>query len=172
MDSKEEIIPYEKVFRALNKAGVDYLVCGGAAVIMLGFTRVTVDLDLIVNLDKDNLEKLYDALIKLGYRTNVPIKKIDFIAKEKLGQLGREKNMKVVSFNNPDNPFEVIDIGVNLLDIDRILKNKKYIKAEDLSIPIIFIDDLIKTKEKLARPKDLIDAENLKEIEKNEKRKK
>jgi hypothetical protein len=168
MKDKKESIPYEGVFRALNKAGVDYLVCGGAAVVMLGSPRMTIDLDLIVSLERTNLEKLYDVLTKLGYKTSMPIKRNDFIDKKSLARLGAEKNMKVVSFNNPKNPFEVIDIGVNLPGIDRILKNKKYIQVEDLVIPIIFIDDLIKMKENLARPKDLDDAENLKEIKKHE----
>ena len=171
MASKQEIIPYEEVFRALNKAKIDYLVCGGAAVVMLGFSRLTIDLDLVVELGKENLGKLYDVLARLGYKTGAPIKKSDFIDKEILKRLEVEKNMKVVSFYNSKDPFKVIDVGVNLPGIDKILKNKKNIKVDDLAIPTIFIEDLIKMKENLARPKDLIDAQNLKEIRKYEKQK-
>lgn len=172
MAKKQEIIPYEEVFRALNKAKIDYLVCGGAAVVMFGFSRLTIDLDLIVDLDQDNLEKLYDILVKLGYKTSAPIKKSDFSDKKILARLEETKNMKVVSFYNLNDPFKVVDIGVNLPGIDKILKNKKNIQVGDLSIPIIFLDDLIKMKEDLARPKDLIDAQNLREIKKYENRKK
>jgi len=52
MAKRREIIPYGEVYRALNKAKIDYLVCGGTAVVMLGFSRVTVDLDLIAGLEK------------------------------------------------------------------------------------------------------------------------
>jgi hypothetical protein len=172
MAKQQEIIPYEEVYRALNKAKINYLVCGGAAVVMFGFSRVTVDLDLIVSLEKENLEKLYSVLIKLGYKINIPIDKSDFIDKAKLKQLETEKNMKVVSFYHSNDPFKIIDIGVNLPNINLILNNKKYIKVDDLSIPTIFVDDLIKMKEALGRPKDLIDAQNLKEINKYEKQKK
>ena len=171
MAKGQEIIPYEEVFRALNAAKINYLVCGGAAVVMLGFSRLTIDLDLIVGLQKENLEKLYGVLAKLGYKTSAPIAKNDFCDKAKLQRLAEEKNMKVVSFYHPKDPFKVIDIGVNLPDIDQILKNKKNIQVDDLPIPTIFIKDLIKMKEDLARPKDLIDAQNLKEIQKYEKRK-
>lgn len=171
MEKGQEIIPYEEVFRVLNAAKINYLVCGGAAVVMLGFSRLTIDLDLIVGLQKENLEKLYGVLAKLGYKTNVPIAKNDFCDKAKLQRLAGEKNMKVVSFYHSSDPFKVIDIGVNLPDIDQILKNKKNIQVDDLPIPTIFIKDLIKMKEDLARPKDLIDAQNLKEIQKYEKRK-
>lgn len=171
--AQQEIIPYEEVFKALNKAKVDYVVCGGAAVVILGFTRLTVDLDLIVSLDKGNLNKLYDVLMQLGYKTRVPIKKDEFTQREILEKLGKEKNMKVMSFYNPKDAFKTVDIGVNLPYIPQILKRKKTIKAGNLNIPVIFIDDLIKMKAALARPKDLIDVENLKKIKQkqNEKRK-
>ncbi|MBU4298637.1 hypothetical protein KJ636_01185 [Patescibacteria group bacterium] len=167
---RQEIIPYEEVFRALNKASVNYLVCGGAAVVLFGFARLTIDLDLIVSLEKENLEKLYDVLIKLNYKPKTPIKKEEFIQKEKLAKLAKEKNMKVVSFYNLRDPFKVVDVGVNLPKIAEILKRKKHIRVKDLVIPIIPIDDLIKMKEDLARRQDLIDVENLKEIKKHEKR--
>lgn len=170
MDNQQDAIPYGEVFRELNKARINYAVCGGAAVVMLGFARLTMDLDLVVDLDKKNLEKLYDTLVKLGYKINIPLLKEDFINKDKLEQLEISKNMKVVSLYNTNDPFKVIDVGVNLPHIKEILKNKKNIEVGDLSIPTIFIDDLIKMKEELARPKDLIDAQNLKEIKKYEKR--
>ena len=52
--------------------------------------------------------------------------------------------MKVVSFYNLSNPFEIVDIGVNLPKNQEILKRKKYIKTGNLNIPAINIDDLIK----------------------------
>ena len=170
MNNKQETIPYEEVFRELNKAKIDYAVCGGAAVVLFGFARLTIDLDLIVGLEKKNLEKLYEVLIKLNYRLSIPIKKEDFVDKEKLQKLAAEKNMKMVSFHNSKDPFKVIDVGVNLPRIPEILKKKKNIKVKNLLIPIISIDNLIKMKEDLARPKDLIDVENLKRIKKYEKR--
>jgi hypothetical protein len=42
---------YEKVFKALNKARVKYVIAGGVAVVLHGFMRLTNDLDLIVLLD-------------------------------------------------------------------------------------------------------------------------
>lgn len=163
MAKKEEFL-YQEVFEALNKAKINYLVCGGAAVVMLGFSRLTIDLDLIVSLEKENLSKLYDTLLQLGYRTRIPIKKDEFIQREILARLAKEKNMKVVSFYDPMDNFKTIDIGVNLPNIEEILKRRKFIKAGNLNIPIIFIDDLIKMKKDLARPKDIIDVENLKKI--------
>ena len=172
MRKEQEEFLYEKELRALSSAKIDYVVCGGAAVVMFGFTRMTIDLDLIVSLEKDNLSKLYDTLLRLGYKTRVPVKKDEFIQKEILAKLAKEKNMKVLSFYDPKDSFKTIDVGVNLPNIDNILKRKKFIKAGNFNIPIIFIDDLIKMKEDLARPKDIIDAENLKKIKQKQNEKK
>lgn len=160
---------YQEIFEALNKAKINYLVCGGAAVVLFGSPRMTADLDLIVSLDKENLENLYDVLTKLGYALKIPIKKEDFVQKETLQRLAKEKNMKVVSFYNLKDPFEIIDIGVNLPGVSEILKNKKYIAVKNSDIPIISIDDLIKMKKAVARTKDLIDVESLEKIKKHEK---
>ena len=166
---KEEFL-YENEFKALNAAKIDYAVCGGLAVILYGYSRLTADLDLIVSLKKQNLMKLYDTLIGLNYRTQAPIKREVFVEREKLEKLAEEKNMKVVCFQNTEDPMKVIDIGVNLPKNQEILKSKKYIKIDGFSIPIISIDDLIKMKEGLARPRDLIDVENLKKIKKEKRR--
>ena len=140
-------------------------------VVLFGSPRLTADLDLIVSLEKENLENLYNVLTKLGYALKIPIKKDDFINKETLQRLAKEKNMKVISFYNLKDPFEVIDIGVNLPGIAEILKNKKNIRAKKSNIPIISIDDLIKMKKAVGRSQDLIDVENLENIKKHEKRK-
>jgi predicted nucleotidyltransferase len=169
MNNQEEI-PYYEVYQAFNNAGINYALCGGAAVILLGYARMSVDLDLIVELKEDNLEKVYNNLIKLDYQPNAPLTRADFCDIKKLKQLGIEKNMKVVSFYNTKDPFAVVDIGVNLPMIDEILANKKNVKVGGADIPMISIDDLIKMKENLARPKDLTDVVHLKEIKKNGKR--
>ena len=55
---------YEEIFRALERHGVRYLVIGGIAVNIYGFSRVTGDLDIIVSFEKGNLKKLVDLLLK------------------------------------------------------------------------------------------------------------
>lgn len=166
---KEEIL-YEEVFRAFNKTGIDYAVCGGLAVVLHGYIRFTADLDLIVGLGKNNLEKIYDVLERLDYKLRVPIKREEFIDKKIMDKLSVEKNMKVVSFFNLKDNFKIVDIGINLPDNEEILKRKQYIKIDGFSIPIISIDDLIKMKEEAGRSRDLTDVENLKEIKKEKRR--
>ena len=164
--AKEEKVLYQEIFTALNKSKVNYAVCGGFAVIFYGYTRLTMDLDLIVSLEKNNLEKIWNVLIGLNYKPQIPIKKEEFVDKDTLNNFSKEKEMKVVSFYNTKEHFKVVDIGVNLPNIEKILDKKNNEKINGLRVPIIRINDLIKMKEDLARPRDIVDVENLKKISK------
>ncbi len=58
----------EAIVRALNEAGVRYLIVGGMAVVAHGYLRFTADLDLILDLQEDNLRRAVAALAGQGYR--------------------------------------------------------------------------------------------------------
>lgn len=51
--------------RHLNEAGAKYVVIGGFAVILNGFTRTTGDIDLLVDSSLENVTRLKDALLYL-----------------------------------------------------------------------------------------------------------
>jgi hypothetical protein len=46
----------------LERAGVRYLVVGGVAVVLHGYLRTTLDLDLVIQLEPDNLDRALTAL--------------------------------------------------------------------------------------------------------------
>lgn len=57
---------YEKLLAALARADVRFLVVGGLAVAQAGFARFTEDIDLLVDADPANLERLLDTLAGVG----------------------------------------------------------------------------------------------------------
>lgn len=70
-------LDYEGLFTALNGAGIRYLLTGGVAVNFHGLPRMTYDVDLIVLLERDNLEKLTNLLAGLGYVPRLPVPATD-----------------------------------------------------------------------------------------------
>ena len=50
--------------RHLNEAGVNYVVIGGFAIILNGYTRTTGDVDLLVDSTIENVDRIKQALIK------------------------------------------------------------------------------------------------------------
>jgi hypothetical protein len=63
---------------ALNGAGVQFVVIGGVAVGAHGHIRATEDLDIVPDPDRDNLDRLGNALVALGARlASNPKREID-----------------------------------------------------------------------------------------------
>ncbi len=156
---------YEKVFRALNKARVKYLVAGGVAVNLYGIQRTTGDLDLIVLLEEPNLKLFVSAVRKLKLRPKIPVKLEDFIDPQLRKKWREEKNMLVFSLYDPKNPYFLLDIMIeSQIDFSKAFKQKEKVKLGALTIPVMSIGDLIKLKKKAGRPQDISDIYYLKQI--------
>jgi hypothetical protein len=54
-----KLASFEAIIRALNQAGVRYIVVGGLAVIAHGFGRTTYDVDLVIELNPSNIKRLF-----------------------------------------------------------------------------------------------------------------
>ena len=156
---------YGDVFKALNKAKVKYVVAGGVAVVLHGYKRLTEDLDLIVWLEEKNLDQLFNALVKIGYMPKVPVTKDQFKDKKERERWKKEKGMIVFSFCKKDPPFNLIDIFVDEpIRFDVVYKNRFMGKFNNISIPLVSIDHLIRLKEQAGRAVDLNDIAQLVEI--------
>ncbi len=57
---------FESVLAALAREGIRFLVVGGLAVVQAGYVRLTEDLDLLVQADRDNLAALLRVLAGVG----------------------------------------------------------------------------------------------------------
>lgn len=167
---------YEDVFLEFNNKKVRYLVVGGVAVNLYGVPRMTMDLDLMVEMSKNNLLNLIGVLENLGYKPKVPVRATDFVDPEKRIRWQKEKNMVVFTFTHSHLPYQQVDIFlVNPIDFEEAYSAKKVIIARDTKIPLLSIDHLISLKKELGREQDLSDVEALekiKEILKKGKRKK
>ena len=84
---------YEKIFKTLHSHGVEYLVVGGVALNLHGIPRMTADLDLFVELEKENLERFIDSTDELGCRPRLPVEKKDLLDEEMRNTWIREKNL-------------------------------------------------------------------------------
>ncbi|MBN2014938.1 MAG: hypothetical protein JW778_07145 [Candidatus Altiarchaeota archaeon] len=164
---------YEDVFRELNKRRVKYLVVGGVAIVLHGVVRLTVDLDLMVHLGRENLAKFIDVLGYLGYKPKAPVKASDLLNPEKRSEWRQKKNMMVFSFYNPKKPFEVVDVFIDEpIDFDKAYTERKVFKAKGIRIPVISLEGIKKLKEISGRTQDVADMKALNELEKikNEKK--
>lgn len=157
-----------KVFKALNQKKVRYLVVGGVASIFYGNPRFTMDLDLWVDPDENNLTRLVKAFNALHFKPRIPVKAEEFISLDNRKRWRKEKGMLAFTFLNPKNPLENVDILCEgPVAFEKAYRHKSIFKAERLSIPTISRDYLIIMKERAGREQDKQDVRILKSLRKN-----
>jgi predicted nucleotidyltransferase len=133
---------FNKIFAALNKNKVEYILIGGYAVVLHGLPRTTQDIDIFVNATEENIVKLRSALME-----TFNDKSIEEITLQELNKY------PVIRYGTPE--------GFNIDIITRLgeefkFKDLKYdtTKMENVKINFADIDTLIKLKEKTFREID------------------
>ena len=160
---------YEDVFRELDRRGVRYVVVGGVALVLHGAVRLTVDLDLMVNLERANLTEFVRVMEQLGYRPRVPVAASDFIEPNNRARWQREKGMKVFSFFHPSDHGKLVDVFVDEpISFDEVDAEKTVVEAAGLRIPVASIRHLKQLKSLAGRPQDLADIAALESLERME----
>ena len=155
----------QTILRALNDADVRYLIVGGVAVVAHGYVRFTQDLDVVIQLDRDNVLRAMNALTEIGYRPLAPVDASQF-ADERLRQQWKdEKGMIVFQMLNPDRESTRIDIFVTEpFPFAEEFETAKWHMWGELRAPVLRIEALIAMKEATNRPQDLADAALLRDI--------
>ncbi|MEO8712546.1 MAG: hypothetical protein ABI405_10505 [Parafilimonas sp.] len=133
---------------ALNKAHVEYILVGGYAVILHGYTRSTGDMDVWVNKTSDNYKKLKQAFQLFG----API----FSEEEFMGN-----NFDVWGIGKEPNRIEILNLLKGIIFNEAYPLCKIFIQ-NTIEIRYIHINHLIKAKEAAGRFKDKNDIEQLK----------
>ena len=166
---------YRDVFRELNKRGVEYLVVGGVAVVFHGVVRLTVDLDLLVDLKKENLEEFVAGMTSVGFKPRLPIKPDALLDADERKKWSKEKNMIVFTFYNPLKAYETVDVFIDdPIGFQKAYAKRKTYCVDGVDVPVISLEHLKKMKKKSGRKQDLADIEALKFLKEvsDEKRKK
>lgn len=153
----------EAIFRALNDAGVRYLVAGGLAVNAHGYLRFTKDADFVIQLVPDNIKRAFAALETLGYKPLVPITADQFADRSTREGWIRDKGMQVLQLWSDRHRETPIDIFVHEpFPFDEEFSNA-LVKPLYGSIEVRFVSipTLIRMKEAAGREQDKIDIEHL-----------
>ena len=155
---------YIEILQALSKANARYVLVGGLAVSYHGYARYTGDMDLWVEPERENVDRLYSALVDIGYPEEV----VDEIRKER-----NIDNPTPIKLNDDDNRLKIdlmTYIFYSELSWQDCYNNAEIMNLEQLDVPVVNIDHLIEMKENTRRIddslKDLVDAQELKKIKK------
>jgi hypothetical protein len=122
---------------------------GGQAEWLFGSPRATFDVDLCYRRTRENLKRLAAALRKLQPTLRNAPPDLPFQIDESSLALGCN-----FTFNTPFGPLDLLGYREPLGDYDAIVTNSSSMDIAGLALRIIDLDDLIRIKEHLQRPKD------------------
>ena len=158
-------LDFRKIFRELNDLGIDYLVVGGLAVNFHGVPRMTYDIDLMIFLQQDNINRLVTRLTEWGYRPKIPVNPHDLADETKRNSWIQDKHMKALNFSSESLPIGEIDFVIDSpIPYDTLKSRAISVELEGIIIPTISIHDLIELKLRAGRKQDLSDVEHLRVI--------
>jgi len=138
---------FVKLVSFLNKEKFEYIIIGGMAVSVLGEPRVTVDIDVDILLDKDDISKFLEKTKKAGFNVNKQ-RSIERAAKTSIFQIDYEDYH--------------VDFIIATIDLEKeAFRRKKAITVHGVKAFFPTPEDLILLKIVPGRQRDLIDAENV-----------
>ena len=143
---------FQDFLRALNEAEVKYVLVGGYSVIYHGFPRTTGDLDVFVEVSKENYHSLKIAFANFGLSV-FDMTEDNFLINSEI---------TVFSFGRPPVSIEILK-NISGLTFDEVYVNAIKTTIEEIPLRIIRLQDLIKNKRASGRAKDINDIENLNE---------
>lgn len=148
---KENIDTFIKI---ANKFGVRMIMVGGGAVNFHGYQRHSADVDFWIDTADENLEKLIKVFDEMGYQID------DFPDQVK----NREQNISV-KFSPVDLNLELItNFSVNK-SFEEVFDSSEIVTVDNgLTWRVLSLTDLISSKIKSSRPKDLLDIQELRRI--------
>ena len=162
-----EVRSIETIVRALNDAGVQYLIVGGLAVNVHGYERLTVDVDLVIGLQPKNIKRALHALQSVGYQMSIPATPEEFARPELRESWRKEKNMLVLRLWSDAHRRTPIDVFVyEPFDFEKEFARAKWEPvAGDIRAPVVSYETLLAMKSEAGRDKDLMDIRALRKLD-------
>ena len=149
----------ERICTALNEARVRYALVGGYAVALHGAPRGTIDIDVALRWNLDNLTRAEEALNGAGLVSRIPVSAVDVYRFR--NEYIENRNLVAWNFHNPDDPLEQVDI---IIAYDLNGKKTQPVNLPTGTVQVLSIDDLIDMKRSSGRPQDLEDVSALEKL--------
>ena len=167
MEERRKQSPLERFCALLAEHGVEFIVVGGQAEALMGSARVTYDVDLCYRRTPDNLERLATALgtLKLTLRGAPP--ELRFRLDAQALALGQNYTFEV----DGEHPVDFLGYLEPIGTYEDLLPHADNISIGGHPTRVIGLDDLIRIKRYLGRPKDkesLLQLEAIKRLREQE----
>jgi len=136
---------------ALSRTGARFLVVGAHALAVHGVPRGTQDLDVWIDPDSENAERVWAALETFGAPAEALGLSIDDLSRPET----------VIQFGLPPNRIDLLTAVTGIAGFEEAWREREEHQIRDLPIPFIGRRALVANKRATGRMKDLADLEAL-----------
>lgn len=144
-----------EIITGLADKGVSFIICGGMAVVYHGVERMTMDLDISLDMTTENIKKFLDAVKELKLVPRAPVPPESLLDKEMIDFFIREKNARVFTFWDSECPYRQIDVFLTEDGSFETLKEYAFeVSVESRTVKIISIGKLLQMKMAISPPRD------------------
>lgn len=153
------------LIKLLTEKGIDFVLVGGLAVALQGYQRVTMDVDVVLAMDADNLDRFIAAARSAGLRPTIPVP-IELLARpELIAQWHREKGMLAFSLRGAEAQATVLDVLVKpVVPYGDLRRDALMVEMGPARVPVASISHLITMKTGTGRGKDQVDIDELRKL--------
>ena len=167
MDERLEQSPLERFSALLTEHGVEFIVIGGQAEALMGSARVTYDVDLCYRRTRANLERLAAALGTLNLTLRGAPPELKFRLDAQALALGSNFTFMV----DDEYPLDFLGYVEPIGTYEDLLPGAETISIGGRPTVVVGLDDLIRIKRHINRPKDresLLHLEAIKRLRERE----
>ncbi|MHC4134117.1 MAG: hypothetical protein ACYS0K_03925 [Planctomycetota bacterium] len=149
-----------RIAEHFRRHGVEFIVIGGQAAALFGSPHPTYDVGLCYRRDAENLERLAGALQELHPRLRGAPPDLPFRLDAKSLALGSN-----FTFDTDLGPLDLLGWVEPLGTYEDLASNAESVDLETVAVLVINLEDLIRIKRHLGRPKDKLDLLQLVQIQ-------
>jgi len=149
----------ERLLERLTTRGVDFVIVGGIAAVLLGSARITRDLDVCYATDEGNLEALGEVMLELDARLRGVDEVVPFVPDWRT-----LRRVELLTLNTDAGPLDLISRPPGAPGYEALRRNARRFDVGGFSVLVASIDDMLAMKRSAGRPQDLADIEELEAI--------
>lgn len=156
---------YLELFQNLEVAKIRYMLVGGLAMNLYGVPRSTMDVDIVLAMDQDNLRAFLDMAKQMNMKPVAPVSIGNFLNPVVRKSWVKDKNMVAFGLRPADPSAPTVGVLIDPpLDIEAALKRVNPQNVGGCQVLLASVEDLISLKEKTGRIQDRADIEHLKRL--------
>jgi hypothetical protein len=161
----------KEIILALADAEVDCIIAGGVAAVLHGVERVTMDLDLAINMNPENLKSFLGVMNRFNLTPRVPVPPEILLDEREVKKIVEEKHAVVFTFVDVSYPLWHVDVFLREDHAFPALERESVkVSIQGRQIAVVSKKKLIALKRSVSPPrsKDMMDIQELERLMREE----